>query len=446
LFYGIYRLLTRLSFILVFPGFLVYAVLTGKHRKGLGQRLGYYRGERLASSGGGPVIWLHASSVGEIKAAEILASRLRAEIPQAALVLTTMTEQGLRVARQQLDHRIDCLLAPLDLPGAVDRAIHRLRPDFYLCLETELWPNMLAALRKRDIPCFLLNARLSDRSFRRYRLLHGFTRQVLGSFTNIAAISEADAERLIALKAAPEKIRVCGNVKYDLEPLAEPERIRRDWQRRLGLAVDTPVLVAGSTHGGEELLLLKVWRELKRGLPGLVLILAPRHLGRLETVGAELAAAGAEFDLLSRVKKNGRQHDLVVVDTMGVLASLYAVATFIFCGGSLVNRGGHNIMEAAAWGRPVLYGPSMKDFADAKTLLEAGGGGFQVADGAELLIRIKELAADPAFYRQAAAGAGQTALSQRGAAAMQLQPVLAAIRRLVANKGNEAGENPGQAK
>jgi 3-deoxy-D-manno-octulosonic-acid transferase len=435
LFYGIYRLLTRLSFILLFPGFLVYALLTGKHWKGLGQRLGCYRGILIAAADGGPVIWLHAASVGEIKAAEILVTRLRSEIPQAALVLTTMTDQGLQVARQQLNRQVDCLFAPLDLPGAVDRAIRHLRPDLYLCLETELWPNMLAALRKRDIPCFLLNARLSDKSFRRYRRLQRFTSQVLDSFESIAAISTADAERLAALKVAPEKILVCGNVKYDLEPLPDQENIRRDWQRRLGLGADTPVLVAGSTHSGEELLLLEVCRALKkRSLPGLVLILAPRHLGRLESVGAELAAAGAEYDLLSRVKENGRLHDLILVDTMGDLASLYAVATFIFCGGSLADRGGHNIMEAASWGRPVLYGPSMKDFADAKTLLEAGGGGFPVVDSAELLTRIQQLAGDPAFYRQAATGAARTALEQRGAAGMQLQPVLAAIRRLAANK------------
>ncbi len=445
MFYGIYRLLTRLSFILVFPGFLFYALLTGKHWKGLGQRLGYYREKRNLSSGGGPVIWLHAASVGEIKAAEILVDRLRSETPQAVLVLTTMTEQGLQIARHQLKRQIDCLLAPLDLPGAVTRAIHYLQPDLYLCLETELWPNMLAALRKRDIPCFLLNARLSDKSFRRYRLLQSFTSQVLDGFSSIAAISAADAARLSALKVAPEKIRVCGNVKYDLEPLPDQEKIRRDWQRRLGLTADTPVLVAGSTHGGEELLLLEVCRALKQSLPGLVLIQAPRHLGRLDAVGAELTAAGAEFDLLSRVKEKGRRHDLILVDTMGDLASLYSVATFIFCGGSLVDRGGHNIMEAASWGRPVLYGPSMKDFADAKTLLEAGGGGFQVADAAELLTRIKQLAGDPAFYRRAAIGAGKTALSQRGAAVLQLQPVLAVIRRLDAKKGNETGTNPGQA-
>jgi len=445
LFYGIYRLLTRLSFILLFPGFLVYALLTGKHWKGLGQRLGCYRGILIAAADGGPVIWLHAASVGEIKAAEVLVTRLRSEIPQAALVLTTMTEQGLQVARQQLNHQVDCLFAPLDLPGAVDRAIRHLRPDLYLCLETELWPNMLAALRKRGIPCFLLNARLSDKSFRRYRRLRSFTSQVLDSFESIAAISAADAERLATLKVAPEKILVCGNVKYDLEPLPDQENIRRDWQRRLGLSADTPVLVAGSTHSGEELLLLEVCRALKRSLPGLVLILAPRHLGRLEPVGDELAGAGAEYDLLSLIKEKGRLHDLILVDTMGDLASLYAVATFIFCGGSLVDRGGHNIMEAASWGRPVLYGPSMKDFADAKALLEAGGGGFQVADCAELLSRIKQLADDPDFYRQAATGAGKTALSQRGAADLQLQPVLAAIRRLGDNNGNKAGAKPGQA-
>jgi 3-deoxy-D-manno-octulosonic-acid transferase len=280
---------------------------------------------------------------------------------------------------------------------------------------------------------------------RRYRRLQSFTSQVLASFEGIAAISAADADRLTALKVAPEKIRVCGNVKYDLEPIADQDKIRRDWQKRLGLRAESPVLVAGSTHGGEELQLLEVFRALKPELPELVLILAPRHLDRLEAVRADLAGAGAEFDLLSRVAGSHRRHDLILVDTMGDLASLYAVATFIFCGGSLVDRGGHNIMEAASWGRPVLYGPSMKDFADAQALLEAAGGGFQVADSAELLSRLRQLAGDPAFYRQAASGAGRTALSQRGAAGLQLQPVLAALHRLEAQKAWKAGNHPGHA-
>ncbi len=429
MFYGIYRLLTRLIFTLSFPVFLVYTLLTGKHRAGLAQRLGRYDKENSRRTVG-PTVWLHGASVGEIKAAELLLERLINEFPDVNLVVTTATEQGLILARQNMGGKATCLMAPLDLPRTVNRAIRAINPDIYLCLETELWPNTLAGLRENGTTCFLLNARMSEKSFQRYRRFRGFAQQVLGGFSSIAAISTVDAERLISLGAVPEKIRVSGNVKYDLPPITNPEHFRRDWQQILGITAEIPVLVAGSTHGGEELLLLEVFNVLKQNLPELLLVLAPRHLERLATVQAELSAAGANLDLLSQVKKFGRDHDIIVVDSMGDLATLYSVATFIFCGGSLVERGGHNIMEAARWGCPVFYGPSMKDFSDAKELLEAGGGGFQVNSATELGEKIRRLADDSELYKRAACGAATSASSQNGAVDRQLQPVLAALKKL----------------
>ncbi|HSH12196.1 MAG TPA: glycosyltransferase N-terminal domain-containing protein, partial [Desulfurivibrionaceae bacterium] len=291
--------------------------------------------------------------------------------------------------------------------------------------------------------CFLLNARVSEKSFRRYRRLGRFARQVLSEFSGIAAISNADAERLVALGAAPEKVEVCGNVKYDLPPITDPENTRRAWQRTLGLTTDTPVLVAGSTHGGEELLILEAFAALKKKMPALVLIMAPRHLARLATAQTELSAAGAKYDLFSQIKVGGRCQDIVVVDSMGDLATLYSVATFIFCGGSLVERGGHNIIEAARWGRPVFYGPSMRDFFDAKELLEVGGGGFTVASPSELVEKIQRLADAPALYKKAAAGAIASASGQNGAIDRQLQPVFKTLQKLANQKKFQLAANPG---
>lgn len=441
MFYGTYRLLTRLIFSFSFPVFLVYTLLTGRHRAGLGQRLGLYGKENVRKTEG-PLIWLHGASVGEIKAVELLVERLVNRFPDAGLVVTAVTGQGLIMARQSMAEHATCLLAPLDLPGAANRAIQAIKPDIYLCLETELWPNTLAGLRQSGAACFLLNARLSEKSFRRYRRLGRFTRQVLGDFVGIAAISNADAERLIALGAAPERVAVSGNLKYDLPPITAPENTRRTWQLTLGLTADTPVLVAGSTHGGEELLLWKTFVDLKEKIPALVLILAPRHLVRLATAQAELSAAGADYELLSQIKLRGRQKDIVVIDSMGDLATLYSVATFIFCGGSLVERGGHNIMEAARWGRPVFYGPSMKDFIDAKELLEANGGGFQVASPQELAEKIRRLAGSPELYNRAAEGARAIAAVQNGAVDRQLQPIFKVLHELTKQKIS-AGAKPG---
>jgi len=433
LFYGIYRLLTRLLFSLFFPAFLVYVLLSGRHRTGLWQRLGYY-GKKNIQRSDGPTVWLHGASVGEIKAAEPLLGKLTEIAPSATLVVTTATEQGFKLARQNLGEKAVCLIAPLDLPGAANRAIEAIEPDLYICLETELWPNTLINLRTRGVACFLLNARLSEGSFRRYRRFGNFVRQVLSSFSGIAAISNADAERLVALGAAPERISVSGNIKYDLPPFPEPEMIRQEWQRALDLRADTPVLVAGSTHGGEELLLLKAFRSLQPSLPGLVLILAPRHLERLGAAQAELDNAGAEYDLLSRVRKSGRHSEIVVVDTMGELSTLYSVATFSFCGGSLVDCGGHNVFEAARWGHPVFYGPSMNDFSDAKEVLETGGGGFQVENISDLAERIRQLSSSPDLYRRAAEAARLSATTQNGAVERQLKPVLAALGKMAVNK------------
>ena len=379
---------------------------------------------------GGPTIWLHGASVGEIGAAVPLLEKITESFPEVNLVVTTVTEQGLKMARKSMGNTATCLVAPLDVPGAVTRAIRSIKPDIYLCLETELWPNTLAGLRNSGATCFLLNARMSEKSFRRYRRLRGFTSQVLAGFTSIAAITNADAIRLIDLGAAPEKVTVCGNLKYDLPPVLDQEKIRQNWQKFLALTDATPVLMAGSTHSGEEVLLLKVFVDLKRDCPGLLLILAPRHLSRLGTIAAELSAEGADYDLLSQIKERGRRNNIVIIDSMGDLPTLYSVATYVFCGGSLVERGGHNIMEAARWGRPVFYGPSMKDFADAKELLEKGGGGFQVDNAGDLRGKIRQMTVTPELYQRAAVNAARVAAGENGATDRQLQPVRAVLQKI----------------
>jgi 3-deoxy-D-manno-octulosonic-acid transferase len=427
--YGIYRLLTRLLFALSFPVFLVYAGITGKHWAGLRQRFGFYAGIVKPPKAGQPVVWIHGASVGEVMAAKVLAEKIKAEFPDSALVLSTVTEQGLQVARQLLGGMSVCVFAPLDLPGAVARATAAIRPDIYICLETELWPNLLARLRTGNTRLFLLNGRLSERSRRRYRRLGRVTGKVLGGFAAIAAITAADADRFVGLGADKEKITVTGNIKYDLPAPAAADARRTTWRQQLGIDDRQPVLVAGSTHTGEETMLLEVFQNLQAFLPNLVLVIAPRHLTRLAGIKEILHDAAAAHQILSSVKDKGRQAEIIIVDTIGELAELYAAADFIFCGGSLVPRGGHNIMEAAIWGVPVFYGPHMKDFADARQLLE-GHGGATVNTHRELAEKIKELHRKPLLYAKVAAAARLTARSQQGAADQQLAPVFDAIRSI----------------
>jgi 3-deoxy-D-manno-octulosonic-acid transferase len=273
---------------------------------------------------------------------------------------------------------------------------------------------------------------LSERSSRRYGLIKGFLREVLTGFDTIAAITTADGDRFISLGADKDKVTVTGNIKYDLPKPGSTDTLRANWRQQLALDDKQPVLIAGSTHTGEEEMVLEVFHRLESTLTDLVLIIAPRHLTRLQEIRGFLNAAQTDHDILSSVKRNGRQTNIIIVDTIGELAELYSAADFIFCGGSLVPRGGHNIIEAAIWGIPVFYGPSMKDFTDAAQLLE-GNGGTMVKTHLELAEKIEELFMQPHLYDQVAKAARLTARAQQGAADQQLAPVFDAIRSMCSN-------------
>ncbi len=365
---------------------------------------------------GNRTVWIHASSVGEVQAAIVLVSELSGTERNLRLVLTSTTEQGHRLALSRMPGNVSCLMAPLDLLPAVRRVISILKPDIYICLETELWPVMLRELSKAGVGMLLLNGRLSQRSFARYTAIGGFMASLLSGFHRVAVITEADGRRYAALGVPQSRIQVCGNIKYDIQA-DEPDAVRQHSRQRLDAGSEL-VFICGSTHDDEEALLLRTFQQLAQRKP-CVWVIAPRHLERLHAVQTLLAGSGTPFDLFSQVAVNGRKTQVVLVDSMGDLADLYAAGDFIFCGGSLVDRGGHNIMEAARWGRPVCFGPHMKDFQDAADMLLEAGGGFQVADAAALTDRIVAFLDNPEQYGQACARAGEAAASQRGAARMQ---------------------------
>ena len=422
LLYQVYKLISYLVAVVAFPLFFIYSVISGKHQTGLKERLGFFAPvpesrEKL------PRIWLHAASVGEVQVARALIDELRRALPNATLILSTMTEQGQQVARRQLGNEVRCIFAPLDLPIIVRQAVKKLRPSVYICLETELWPNLLTRLKTENIPALLLNGRLSERSFNRYRLAPHFMARLLDCFTRIATIRQEDAYRYVAIGAERQRVTVLGNAKYDLHIDTTPETAGR-YRSMLQLTQDQPLLVAGSTHGNEETLLIETFRRVRKALPGLILVIAPRHLERIEEIETAYLAQGLTLDRLSRCKEKGRTADIVLVDSMGELTGLYGAASYIFCGGSLVNRGGHNLMEAAIWGVPVCYGPFMKDFLDAKELLEKAQTGFMINSPTELAATIIGFAEKPEQYAQAGQRARQTALAQQGSAAKQVQLIM----------------------
>ena len=418
--YGLYQLLGWLIFIIGFPFFLLYSLISGRYREGLGQRFGFL-GQKEQRPGNAKTIWLHGASVGEVLLARILIKELAEILPEADFVLSTVTEQGMEVARKHSGEKVRCIYAPLDLKGIVDRSINRIKPLLYICLETELWPAFVFEARGSGVKLVLLNGRLSERSYRRYRKVKGFMSRILSCFSMISVIQEADAKRYAGLGADPEKIKVLGNAKYDqdIASLApESEDTYRSW---LNINHGQPVLVAGSTHTGEEEMLLGVFQDLKKatGLQDLIWVVAPRHMQRLAEVEGMLKQKRVPYERLSDIKDSERRTDTILVDSIGDLAGLYSIASYIFCGGSLVERGGHNIMEAATFGRPVFYGPSMKDFSDAADLLGAGGAGFQVSSPEVLTESILYFMDHPEEYEASGRRAREIAVTQQGAARKQ---------------------------
>jgi 3-deoxy-D-manno-octulosonic-acid transferase len=369
------------------------------------------------------LIWIHAASIGEVQAARALMATLIDRQCGCRFFLTTMTRQGREVASAQLPADVHCGLAPLDTPQAVARALRTVRPDVYICLETELWPVLLTKTRQARIPMLLLNGRMSERSCRQYSRIRTTMAKLLSGFAGIAVIREQDGERYRSLGVTVGRIRVCGNMKYDLQ-VEDRRRIQAHYKQILQLDNET-IFICGSTRSGEEELLLPVYRRLRDEVSGQLLwILAPRHLDRLSELKGLLDGAGLEYDLLSGCKEHGRSKDVVLVDSMGELADLYSVGDYNFCGGSLVDRGGHNIMEPVRLQKPVYFGPFMKDFQDAVELVLAAGAGFQVDSADGLADCLAAHLRAPEEYQRACGSAAELAVSQQGAVRRQADMVI----------------------
>ncbi len=380
-----------------------------RYSYGLEQRLGLYDDYLLPEIQSQKRLWLHAASVGEVRAAVIVAEAFLQEIPGLSVVLTTTTEQGNKIAKNLFPDDIPCLMAPLDVPIVVARALQKIAPDVYVCLETELWPVMLSMLRKKGIAAALLNGRLSERSLGRYLYLKTFMSQLLQGFQWIATITKEDASRFSRLGAVSDRVQVCGNVKSAMGKNDIPGR-RNRYRQILQVGVEK-VFVCGSTHSGEEEQLIPVYQRfsLQRDL---LWVIVPRHLERIKEVAELLLRAGLQFHYYIELKNGGkRTHPVVLVNTMGDLVDLYSAGDYNFCGGSLVKRGGHNILEAVQQERPVYYGPFMNDFRQEADLLESAGCGFPVIDADQLACLLQDHDQHQEKYKQACKQAKNLVLS-----------------------------------
>ncbi len=399
----LYNLLLPLAALIGLPYYAVRMVATGKYRRSLGPKLGCYADENLFSAlEGSPRIWVHAVSVGEVTAAAPVVAELRKRYPRACIVLSTSTETGQEMARRLVPEATALIYYPLDLRSVVKKMLSRVKPDIFIPVETELWPNFLTQCRKGKIPVVLVNGRISPRSFRRYGRTRFFWKGILARLDGLGMISEVDARRVLALGAPRGRAQILGNAKYDSLASRTSPALQTEIAGKLDIRPGSPVFVAGSTHEGEEAICLSVYRRLLEFNPEFQLILVPRHIERGETV-AELARQAGFQDVIRVSEMNGGRlrhgERIVLVDVIGELFKVYSLATVVYCGGSLVPRGGQNILEAAAWGKVVFYGPSMEDFEGEKALLEEAGAGIPVADEGELQERMLALLADPDSLR-----------------------------------------------
>ena len=358
------------------------------------ERFGYYR--QPAEQ---PLIWVHAVSVGETRAAEPLIRALQREYPQHRILLTHMTPTG-REAGEALygDTVLRCYL-PYDYPGAVARFLDHFRPRVGLLMETEVWSNLIHACRERQIPLYLVNARLSEKSFGKYRQFAKLTRASLRELTAIAAQTADDAQRLAALGA--ENAVIAGNLKFDIElPVAQLKQ-GEAWRKRYGES--RPVLLAASTRDGEEDLLLSRLGELE--VPFALLVIVPRHPQRFDEVAALIGRRGIRYQRRSREEPVAPDTRVVLGDSMGEMFAYYAACDVAFIGGSLLPFGGQNLIEACAAGKPVLFGPHTYNFAEAAESAIAAGAALRVADADELMRKAQRLLTDAgAAARMGAAG------------------------------------------
>jgi len=413
--YTIYSALLSLAFALAVPWYLWKDRGTGKYRASFRERLGRLPAG-LADSAA-PAVWIHAVSVGEVLAARPLVRALRDRLRGHRIVLSTTTVTGQALARRTVGEADAVFFAPFDWVGPVRQALAAVRPSLLVLVETELWPNLIRQAHLAGTRVAVVNGRISARSFRRYRLVSTLLRRVLGEVDLFLMQAEAHAERIRALGAPPGRVRVTGNLKYDALP---PEARTSEPLARLLLdgQPDRVLWIAGSTVPGEEEHVLRALREVRARVPGVRLVIAPRHPERFAEVAPLAEKAG--FSATRRTALGDRpwsDGDVLVLDTMGELAQAYALATVVFVGGSLEPAGGHNVLEPAVAGKAIVVGPHMENFQEIADLFRGEGALVQVASPGELGGAIAGLLSDPERRRAVGARARALVARHRGAVA-----------------------------
>ena len=416
--YCFYNIL--LTFLAIFspPYFLMRGLVQKQFRKELTERLGFFPTPPVQSP-----IWIHAASVGEVFCCIPLIKRIKKDFPNSEIVMTTMTRTGYETAKAQIPQVDAVLLFPIDHPLVIRRTIARIHPKLLLIAETELWPNLLRSCGKKGIPIILFNGRISQKSFRGYLFLKSLFKGCLESVSAFLMQTEEDRARIIEIGASSEKTKVVGNLKFDQSfPMVSQEWVLQTAQS-FGYLGNEKIFIAGSTHTGEEEILISLFKELRKIDPHLVLLLAPRHIDRMgeverilkrETIPWRKRTSFPVDQGLSDHRKN-EVPSVILLDTMGELMSLYSLGTLVFIGGSLIPMGGHNPLEPLFFKKCVLFGPYMFNFLEVSRGLVEEGGAIQVTGKEDLFLHLKRLLSDERARKEIGERGFQFLQQHRGA-------------------------------
>ena len=409
-------MLYDLFFIIFSILYLPYFLIKGKWRGFSRQRFGVFPAGALSGLKGSRPIWIHAVSVGEVMASVPLFEEITKNYPGEKIVVSTVTSTGNRVARDKLNGRAVVMYLPLDISFIVDRVVKIVNPKAVLIAETEIWPNFIKSLRHHGAKIALFNGRVSADSFNGYRMIAPFLRGVLRKIDLFLMQSKSDADKIISLGAPADKVKVTGNLKYDaaFAPLEnsfltgfttgkEDASDAAEFRHKFGLGREEQLFIAGSTHPGEEEIILRSYKALMKEYPALRLLIAPRHVERAGDLANLCKARGFSCRLVSRLKETDqplKQGEVLILDVMGILSEVYSAGDVIFIGGSLINKGGQNPLEAAYHSKAILFGPHTHNFEGITEELLAAGAAVRVREESELTEKVKHLLKDADNRRQ----------------------------------------------
>jgi 3-deoxy-D-manno-octulosonic-acid transferase len=426
----IYNILLTIILLFSAPYFLFRSLIQKRFREALPQRMGFFQSPSFKSP-----IWVHAASVGEVFCSIPLLKKIKKEFPHSRIVLTTMTQTGNETARTHLPEADQILFAPIDHPIILRRTIEKIQPCILLIAETELWPNLLRCCGKKGISIILFNGRISQKSLPRYLLFKFFFKECLKYVSLFLMQTDEDRTRIIKIGGESQKTRTAGNLKFDQALPSFTQEAMGEMARTLGFYGKENILIAGSTHSGEEDILVVLYKELKKMDPQLVLILAPRHLERLEEVERILKKESLlwlrKSSLLTGASRSDRElPDVILLDTMGELVGIYSFGTLVFVGGSLVPVGGHNPLEPLFFRKCVLFGPYMFNFVEISRRLIETGGAIQVSGKEELFSQLKNLLFDEVARKEVGEKGYQFLQKHQGATERMMDEIRPFFRKI----------------